>query len=189
MYDHTEFATAAQGGRADAAVDLWPRIEIPLNPAGSPGNWTDYEIKIYSVTNSAQDIGTGVVNVVYFHSTAATNYDAEVGDSDPRAYYVDDSNAHTGDYRGILRWTLATNFAAIAGQFVTTNTVLDTVLHFPSRAGCVVPWTGWMRWTNAPRLRASFLRLDDLGAETNAFGYQRWHPVAIDWVPGRPSED
>jgi len=171
------------------------RIEIPLNPGGYPGTWTDYEFKILFVTNSVEVWTTNTL--VYYYQTmgdpwdGTDNYQEIFGDRDARVYYVDDYNASD-----VRKWMLYQNVTegvidiqSLALQFISSNTVVETVLHFPSHDGCSVPWETWQWKQNEHNLRAVFVRYNSLGPEMNHDGtLQKWNPVAIDWVPKRKSE-
>lgn len=164
---------------------MWMRIEIPLNPGGYPGNWTDYELKISMVDDSNEPY-----NMVYYYQSMGDPWENPPegwGDKTARVYYIDDHKE--GDIR---QWQLYTpsnptpeGTYSIAGTL--NNPLLsqvESVIHFPSRVG----FLEWQSYTNAGKLRATYTRFDGDTTETNRSGRQRWHPVNIDWVPERMSE-
>jgi len=177
------------------ALEYYIRIEIPLNPGGYPGTWTDYELKILFVTNSVESWPLNTL--VYYYQTmgdpwdGVDNHQETLGDRDARVYYVDDYNASD-----VRKWMLYQNVTegvidiqSLALQFISLNTVVETVLHFPSHDGCSVPWETWQWKQNEHNLRAVFVRYNSLGPEMNHNStLQKWNPVTIDWVPKRKSE-
>ena len=191
--DTTEWDNEAGIGGTTGAKYM--EIVIDLNPAGYPGNWTDYEIKIFNVTNTAEEWSNA--NMVYYYQTMGDPWDnaSAYGDTNARAYFVDDHDAWPAETRGILKWSLYTNETAgvdvlsISGQLVSEDSVLDSVTHCPSHEGCQVDWTTWQWYTNRHNLRGSFIRYDPIGPETNSLGTGRWQPIKhIYWEPKRMNE-
>lgn len=182
-----------QGGTGEAPGYM--EIVIPLNPAGSDvytlteHKWTDFEFKISFVTNSTQPF-----NMVYYWQSQGDPWDgnnSEYGDTDARCYFIDDHK--TGDVR---EWSIyrdetpgVTNTMSLAAQCISPNSLIDTVILYPSHESCGIDWTTWQWYTNACNLRASWIRYDELGPELNAAGAERWQPIEIRWVNKRQTED
>lgn len=176
----------------EEADEKYMCFTIPLNPAGSDvytltgHKWTDFEIKISYVTNSTQPF-----NMVYYWQSQGNPFDgnnAEFGDTNARCYFIDDHKK--GDIR---QWSIYTNetvdVMSLLTQCESTNSLIDTVILYPSQDGCKLDWTTWQWYTNACNLRASWIRYDELGPELNAAGAQRWQPIEIRWVNKRQTED
>jgi len=166
---------------------------IPLNPGGSDvytlsgHKWTDFEIKISKVSNSDE-----AFNMVYYWQSQGDPWDgndSEYGDRDARCYFIDD---HTT--RDVRLWSIYSNLTpgidvmSLSTQCVSSNSLIDTVIFYPSREGCALDWTTWQSYTNACNLRASWIRYDELGPELNAAGTQRWQPIEIQWSEKRKNE-
>ena len=168
-------------------------VDIPLNPGGYPGNWTDYEIKIVSATSTATEWSDA--NMVYWYQTMGDPWDAPTtwGDTNASGYFVDDHDAWVGEDRGLIKWSIYTNATAgvdvlsIAGQLVSSNSVVETVRHSLSH-NCIVDWLTWQSSTNQHNLRASFVRYDALGPQTNEVGGEVWQPLTLHWTHERMSE-
>jgi len=168
-------------------------VDIPLNPGGYPGNWTDYEIKIVSAPNTATEWSNA--NMVYWYQTMGDPWDAPTtwGDTNASGYFVDDHDAWVGEDRGLIKWSIYTNATAgvdvlsIAGQLVSSNSVVETVRHSLSH-NCIVDWLTWQSSTNQHNLRASFVRYDALGPQTNEVGGEVWQPLTLHWTHERMSE-
>jgi hypothetical protein len=167
---------------------------IPLNPGGSDlykmsgHKWTNFEIKISMVTNSLQPF-----TQKYFWQSQGDPWDnpqPQYGDIDARCYFIDDHK--TGDVR---LWSLYTNLTSgvdtmsLEDQCLSTNSLIDTVIFYPSHDGCPVDWTTWQTYKNSHNLRASWLRYDNLGPEINENGKERWQPIEPTWVPQRKNEE
>ena len=124
------------------------------------GNWTDFELK--ASTNNFTNL------VYHVKSWAAVTNGYQ--DTNVWVYYTDD---HATDVRA---WIRATNEAAVADQLLSSNTVVRWVYVYPSHE-CSFEWSGWMSRLS-PRLVWSYVRVDAVGAETNASGTaQSWNPV------------
>jgi hypothetical protein len=175
-------------------VEYFMRIEIPLNPGGYPGTWSDFELKISFVTNSVEDF-----HMVYYYQTMGDPWDdpytnaagQSFGDTDSRVYYTDDYNVVDVRqwllYEDTLSGVVGTE--SLTSRLINPLSVIDTVIVFPSHNGCGIPWETWQWYQNAQNLRASYVRYDGTDPELNATkSLQRWHPVTIDWVPVRKSE-
>jgi hypothetical protein len=161
-------------------------IEIPLNPGGLPGLWTDFEVKIFQVNNS--DTPFAETNMVYYHQTWTNEYVNTIGDSDARVYYIDDHKTWgEGMY---MRWTLAVTNSSIYEQRISTNTVIESALLSVSKEGCAIDWMTWQSYTNRHNLRAAYIRYDAIGPEMNLSGtQQRWNIATINWVIKRINEE
>jgi len=167
-------------------------FEIPLNPGGFPGNWTDFEIKIEEVTNTTTEW-----NMVYYWQSMGDPWDGNNttwGDTNARCYFIDSHQASAPLSLDIRKQQLYTNLTAgvdstsLYSRLNHVDSRIETVLFYPSHDGCYTDWTTWQWYTNAHNLRASWVRYDALGPETNSVGNQVWHPIKIDWVPKRQGE-
>jgi hypothetical protein len=186
-HDSTTTYTMTTGESYSDSLVMYMRFDVPLNPAGVAGNWTDYEIKIFAVTNWTQE-WTNSAMVYWYDSESKTNVNLGYGDTNANAYFTDDYDPHPLEDRGRVKWNLHTNLISIASQLVNANSVVENVLHYPSHLGCQVPWTNWMWYANSHNLRASFMRKDATGSDTNTLGDVKWHPLSDDWIPKRKNE-
>ena len=187
--------TKAEADAADTEYPAYCYAEIPLNPGSYPGNWTDYEIKIFEVTNTLEVWAD--TNMVYYYQTMGDPWDGNnttYGDTNARAYFVDDHDAWPSEARGILKWSIYTNettgidVLSIADQLVSTASIVDSVIHSLSHGGCQVAWTNWQWYTNRHNLRASYIRYDAIGPQTNSLGVGRWQPAILHWTFDRMNE-
>jgi hypothetical protein len=197
MYQDGSIATGKMDAAAHQLYSTRPRfpyLKIELNPGGSPGNWTDFEVKIFNVTNSVQVWDNSVL--VYHYQTMGDPWDnpGSYGDTNAQVYFVDDYDAFPTETRGILKWSIYTNETAgidvlsISDQLQSTDSVIDYAYIWPS-TNCVIDWSTWQSFTNAQNLRASFVRFDSVGPEMNAASTkQRWNAVEIQWAYERKSE-
>ena len=193
-FDHSSVMISSNGiyyNNSKIAPADYMEIEIPLNPAGSPGNWTDFELKIFDVEDSRDEFNDD--HLVYYYQTMGDPWDGNnksFGDTNALVYFIDDHNAFPTEDRGILKWSCYTDptpgivdSTSIADQLVDPDSVIDNVIIEPSHQ-CFINYRTWQSITNN-HLRASFVRYDALGAETNSAGLQRWHPVRINWILNR----
>jgi len=166
-------------------------FEIPLDTAGLYGA-TDFEIKIEEVTNTTTEW-----NMVYYWQSMGDPWDGNNttwGDTNARCYFIDSHQASAPLSLDIRKQQLYTNLTAgvdstsLYSRLNHVDSRIETVLFYPSHDGCYTDWTTWQWYTNAHNLRASWVRYDALGPETNSVGNQVWHPIKIDWVPKRQGE-
>lgn len=172
------------------AIPQYMEFEIPLNPGGYPGNWTDFELKIYFVTNSTQEWTTN--NLMYYYQTMGDPWDGNntnYGDTNCNVYFVDEYNSQPRQWILYTNITSGIDINSIASQFKNVDTWLDSVIVYPSHEGCYVDWATWQTYTNTHNLRASYNRYDSVGPETNAAGGLRWQPLRINWIMQRKSEN
>jgi hypothetical protein len=167
---------------------------VPLNPGGYPGNWTDFEIKIEEITNTVP----APFNLVYLWNSMGDPWDdpdPNYGDTNARCYFTEDYQMEAPLLLDARKWQLHTNptpavidVTSIASRFNHIDSMVQTILFYPSHNGCLMEWTDWQWYTNAHNLRASWSRFSLSNSEKNGLGTQIWHPIRIDWCPKRMNE-
>ena len=181
---------------ADPEYPMYMRLVVNMADVWFQG--TDCEIKIFNVTNTTEEWSDA--NMVYYWQSQGDPWEGnnrDFGDTNCRAYFVDDLNAFPLESRGILKQSLYTNQSSL----VDVNSIysqlnraghadarLGKLMVFPSHEGCLVDWTTWQMYTNSHNLRASYILYDSVGPNTNAVGGQRWQALPIDWIRKRQNE-
>ena len=175
-------------------TDMYMFFEIPLNPGGFPGYWTDFELKIEAVDRTTPD----AQNLVYYWQSMGDPWDGnntDYGDTDARCYFIDSHQEAPPRSLNPRKWQLYTNTtpgvvdaSSMYAQYNHPDSTVQVIQFYPSREGCYVDWTTWQAYTNSHNLRASWIRYDPVGPETNSIGGQVWHPVDIQWKPARLNE-
>jgi len=169
------------------------RFTIPLDTTGLYGS-RDFEIKIEETT----DTNTDAFNMVYYWQSMGDPWDGNnltYGDTDARCYFIDSHQASAPLSLEIRKHQLYTNLtvsvtdsSSMSDRANHADSVYETVLFYPSHDGCHNDWTTWQLYANSDNLRASWIRYDDIGPETNSVGDAVWHPIEIEWITERRNE-
>jgi len=151
------------GGSTDTTIpETFPVIVLSIG-----GQWTDFELKA-STNNFANTDG-----LVYYLISSSTNNYAD--DTNAWVYFTDDYDTNFPH-----KWRTATNATPIASQLISTNSVIDYIVVYPSH-NCQKNWQDWMSITNT-KLVWSFVRFDGADFERNLSGTgQHWNLVVPQW--------
>lgn len=199
QYDHTAFATAEQGVKADNAI---PKIADPvpgdlviqvadgtLEKGGTVADKlaaeTPYPMLRFELAGAYTEFAlkattNNFASLVYYHKSWEA---AEVaGDNSPKVFFVDSSRP---DPRLLL---LATNNVSIVSQLTNpANGVVSTALLSPS-TNTVVAASAWMNPHNQ-KLTWMYARATVGGIEQDGQGRIIWRPIEpIKWMKSQRTE-